>query len=281
MPRPANSPVSFGGRKVVAFESRRAPEMADIIRSLGGDPLVAPSMRELPLEDNTEVLTFAEKLFAGETDALICFTGVGTRFMVAAMETRHDRQRIVEALRGVTLVARGPKPVKALRGLGLEPDITVGEPNTWREILTALEAAHIPFPGWRVAVQEYGIRNEEFLDALRERGSQVLPVPVYRWGLPEDLAPLRTAIVVLAAGEADLVLFTTATQVEHVLQVARQDGNEERLREGLRRAVICSIGPTCSEVLAQNGIATDVMPEHPRMGHLVRAAAQFASNPAD
>jgi len=163
--------------------------------------------------------------------------------------------------------------VKALRELGLRPSIVAPEPNTWRELLAAMEAAGIPFAGWRVAVQEYGESNEEFLEALRERGCRVLPTPVYRWGLPEDLEPLRRAIAAVAGGRADAVLFTSARQVEHVLQVAGADGGEASLRAGLERALVASIGPVCSAAMRARGLRVDVEPQSPRMGHLVRAAA--------
>src|SRR5262249_23544973 len=134
--------------------------------------------------------------------------------------------------------ARGPKPVKALREHGIPVTITVPEPNTWREVLQALESEPrgIDLAGARVAVQEYGITNEPFLAALAARGARVRRVPVYRWALPEDTGPLREAVELLAAGGAAVVLFTNATQVHHLLQVAREMDQEEAARGGLARA---------------------------------------------
>src|SRR5262249_34900867 len=118
-------PAEFAGREVVSFESRRAAEMADIIRSYGGRPRVAPFMREIPLEENPEALQFGERLIAGEIDAVVFMTGVGTRYLVDLLELRHDRAQIVTALSSVTVIARGPKPVKALRELGVPVTVTV------------------------------------------------------------------------------------------------------------------------------------------------------------
>lgn len=171
---------------MVAFESRRAKEMATQISNHGGIPQVAPSMREIPLEENPAAFTFAEKLFADRIDAVIFMTGVGTRTLVEVLETRCPREKIVRALSQITVVARGPKPIKVLRELQVPITITVPEPNTWREILQALDgnSRGITLKGNRVAVQEYGVSNQRFLRELGERGAQVLRVPVYRWALP-------------------------------------------------------------------------------------------------
>src|SRR5271155_2803268 len=123
----------FGGLRVVAFESRMAAEVATMIERRGGVAIVAPAMREVPLEDNHAALNFAERLLAGEFDAVIFMTGVGTRALFAAMETRHQRPALVRALAAVPRGAGGQKPIRAMRELGLDPSIVVPEPNTWRE----------------------------------------------------------------------------------------------------------------------------------------------------
>jgi uroporphyrinogen decarboxylase len=269
----------FGGRRVVALESRRAAEMETLIRSYGGDPLVAPSMREVPLEENEAAFRFAEALVTGELDAVLFLTGVGTRTLAQALESRYAPDELADALSRVTTVARGPKPVKALRELGVEPDVTIPEPNTWREVLQTLETAPhgLELEGARIAVQEYGIPNESLLKGLEERGAVVTRVPVYRWALPEDVGPLRGAVRELAEGRARVLLFTNATQVEHLLKTAGEMGLEQRLRESLAGMVVCSIGPTCTEVMEQYGLPVHLEPEHPRMGHLVREATERAA----
>lgn len=265
--------------RVVSLESRRAAEMESIIRSHGGDPLVAPSMREVPLEGNAEAFAFAEKLLAGDVNAMIFLTGVGTRALVDTLETRFSRDEILDALSRITTVARGPKPVKALRELGIPVGITVPEPNTWREILETLEAEPrgIDLQGTTIAVQEYGISNEHLLNGLRERGARVIPVPVYRWTLPEDVEPLRNAVREIAAGRAEVVLFTTSTQVEHLLRIAAELGLEADVRAAFGRMAVCSIGPTCSETMEHLNVPVDLEPQHPRMGHLVKEASERAA----
>ena len=192
-PTETASETAFGGLRVVAFESRMATETRTLIERLGGRAIIAPSMREVPLEDNHAALDFAARLLAGEFDVVIFMTGVGVRELFKVIETRHQRAAIVAALAQVVTVARGPKPVAALRNLGLTPSLTIAEPNTWREVLTGL-AARVALAGKRVAVQEYGVANRELGASLEARGATVTVVPVYRWTLPEDREPLRDAI---------------------------------------------------------------------------------------
>ena len=265
----------FGGLKVAAFESRMAEEMDRLIARYGGQPLVAPSMREIPLEDNHAVFRFGDQLLARQFDMVILLTGVGTRTMVEALKTRQPLDTIKAALARVSLVARGPKPIAALKELGLTPEIAVPEPNTWRDVLQALDDRK-PVAGLRVAVQEYGVSNAELLDALRQRGAIVTRVPVYRWALPEDTAPLRQVLDAILAGQVDVVLITNAVQVDHVMQMLSEDNQAERFRQVMRRIVVASVGPTASERLRSHGLPVDLEPSHPKMGILVKEASERA-----
>src|SRR5215469_17472666 len=144
--------MSFDGKHVLALESRRATEIAELIRRQGGVPFVAPSMRERPLEENRELHDFAGRLFADDFDMMILLTGVGTRQLNRALSEAYHEDAFSEALRKLTIAARGPKPVAALREMGLTPSVVAPEPNTWRELLKALEGR----TEHRIAVQEYG-----------------------------------------------------------------------------------------------------------------------------
>ena len=256
-----------------------AAEMARLIAHYGGLPLVAPSMREIPLEDNTEVLHFGKRLLAGQFDMVILLTGVGTRTMVEVLQTRHSLETINAALGRTTLVARGPKPIAALKELGLAATITVPEPNTWRDIIHTLDA-HKPVAGLRIAVQEYGVSNAELLHALHGRGAKVSQVPVYRWALPEDTAPLREVIDAILKGEVDVVLITNAVQVDHIMRLLTQDpqfkGGTDRLRDATGRMIVASVGPTASERLRGYGLPVDLEPSHPKMGILVKETSERA-----
>jgi uroporphyrinogen-III synthase len=258
--------------RYLALESRRAPEMAELIRRQGGEPTIAPAMREVDLDANTGIFHFAERLFAGEFDMVIFMTGVGVRALNRVLATRYPPAAFANALRNVTIVARGPKPVAALRDLDVAVAICVPEPNTWREILAVTEGR----PERRVALQEYGRPNVELVEAFRARGVEITPVRVYRWDLPEDVGPLRDAVLRLADGGFDVVLFTTAAQVDHLFRIAHGLGVEDRVRDALARIVVASIGPTTSEMLEEYGVARDFEPSHPKMGYLVKEVSERA-----
>jgi uroporphyrinogen-III synthase len=271
--------VSFSGLKVLILESRRAKELASIVSSYGGQPVSAPSMREVPLQSNPEAMAFADALDRDAFGLVILLTGVGTRTLVAVVErVRGTSATFVEALRRTKVLARGPKPVAVLRELNVPVWLTAPEPNTWREVLAALDANadELPLKGLRVAVQEYGEANPDLLAGLADRGATVTRVPVYQWALPEDLAPLQAAIRAVVDRQLDVVLLTSATQVAHLMQVAAGMNLQRAVVENLGHLVVASIGPTTTEELTRHGIAPDLEPTHPKMGFLVREAAERA-----
>ena len=272
----------FTGLRVLALESRRAAELAKLISTYGGEASVAPAMREVPLDSNREALSFAESLLAGKYDIVIFLTGVGTRAVLSVAETKYRREDFVAALQRVKVVPRGPKPIAVLRELGVTPALTVPEPNTWRELLQSLDeapksSADFRLRGARIALQEYGVSNPELISSLTERGAIVTRVPVYQWALPENTSPLECAIQEIAAGSIDVIFFTTSVQVKHLFQIAAKMQLEELMRQGLRRAIVASIGPTTSEELQRNGIQPDLEPSHPKMGFLVKETADQAA----
>lgn len=268
--------MNFAGLRVLALESRRAKEMSGLIIRYGGRPMVAPAMREVPLESNREVLEFTAALLKGEFDVVIFLTGVGTRVLARVAETLYPREQFVAALRRVRVVARGPKPVAALKELGVLVDLAVPEPNTWREVLDTLDRGWSqPISGnLRIAVQEYGVPNFALVAGLEERGARVTRVPVYQWALPEHTTLLREAVRALANSEMDVVLFTTGVQLTHLFQMAAEMDLEEPVRRGLHRCVISSIGPTTSEELHRLSLNVDLQASHPKMGLLVKEASE-------
>lgn len=277
-----NSGSHFGlqGFRVISFESRRAKEMAELIRRHGGEPVIAPSMREVPLAENSAPLELLQKIEAHQVDLILLLTGVGTRTMVDAAAIHYSREQVAALLGSVPLLARGPKPVAALKELGLKPALTAPEPNTWKEILAVLDL-HVQLKGKRIAVQEYGVTNQKLLFGLQTRGAEILRVPVYRWALPEDISPLQSAIREIVGAKADIVVFTSAIQVENVFQVAQLDQLDTELAQSLARTALISVGPVCSEALARFGLKPAFEPEHPKMGFMIGQLAQSAQQLLD
>ena len=262
--------MSFGKARILAFESRRAKEIAELIRIQDGDPFVAPALVEVPLEANTEAFQFADRLYAGEFDMAIFLTGVGARLLQRVLAEREPAEKLPTSLRQLTVVVRGPKPSAVMREWLVPVAVNVPEPNTWRELLAAVESR----PERKVAIQEYGRSNQSLLDGLAAQGRQVTRVPVYQWALPPDTAPLIHALDQLLNGEFHAAVFTTGVQVEHFLQVAELEGKKADAVNALQKIFIASIGPTCSENLEACGLKASMEPSHPKMGVLIREAAE-------
>ena len=222
--------ASLEGLRVLALESRRATEVAKLIRNCGGEPLTAPAMREIALENDAPVMEFAEALMRGAFDLVIFTTGVGVRTLVKIVREHGEGEAFLAALRSVKIAARGPKSSTALRELEIPITVVAPEPFTWRSLMAALEAKlGARLEGMNIAVQEYGTSNPELLTALAERDVAITRLPVYQWALPEDVQPLREAVIALAHGHIDLVLLMNAGQVANLFLFAEQMGYTEAL----------------------------------------------------
>ena len=252
-----SKPYSFKGYRVAALESRRAADMQRLIEKYDGLAHVSPSMREVPIEPNRPAIDFAYRLITGQVSIVILTTGVGFRYLLRAIEPHLDKQRFLDALSDVITVCRGPKPIAAMREVGLTPTHRVPEPNTWRELLQTIDA-DVSVANQVVALQEYGVSNKSLIAGLEARGATVEPVQVYGWDLPVDSAALEENVRAISAGERDLLLVTSAHQVVNLLRVAESLDLLDELREGMRGTVIASIGPTTSQMLEERLVRADV-----------------------
>ena len=269
--------ASFDGLRVLSLESRRAREVEKLVRTYSGDPLVVPAMRELTLESNTACLDFGRRLMAGEFDAIIFLTGVGVGKVIEVLSTEFDREAIVRELRTRKIIARGVKPQSALRELQIDVTATTPEPSTWREIVGVMERTFgDSLSTMSVALQEYGATNPELIAELVSRCTEVTKVPVYQWGLPLDIQPLRNAVRSVIDGAIDVVLFMTAVQVIHLFAVAEDMGVAEDLKRAFASTVVVSVGPTTTEELRLYGVRPDFEPSRPRMGYMINEAAQYS-----
>ncbi|MEC9005786.1 MAG: uroporphyrinogen-III synthase [Nitrospirota bacterium] len=266
-----NEPLGFAGMTVAAFESRMADQMANLITRYGGIAAVAPSMQEIPLENNSDALDFGHRLLSGNIDLLILLTGVGARTLVDIWKIRFSLADIKQALTQTTVLVRGPKPLAALKELGLKPDLTVPEPNTWEDILYTLdEFKPEGLSGFTIGIQEYGTTNEELMKALTNRGAIAIGIPVYRWALPDNIEPLQHVLDAITSQSIDVVLFTSAAQVTHIVKLLHKTQNLERFRQALNRIVVGSIGTMTSQQLRAHQLPVDLEPSHSKMGILVK-----------
>jgi uroporphyrinogen-III synthase len=269
--------ANFNGIRVLSLESRRAVEAAKLIRTYGGEPLTAPAMREIPMQSDGPVLEFAQALIAGAFDLVIFTTGVGVRSLIKTVSEHMDREEFLAALRKVKIAARGPKSSTALREFSIPMAVVSPEPFTWRALVQAMEEKFgSALTGMNIAVQEYGTSNPELLTALAEKSISITRLLVYQWALPENTHPLREAVIALAHGHVDAVLFMNAGQIAHLFLIAERMGYTEALYEGFRSTVIASIGPSTTEGLMMYRLTPDFEPSQSKMGFLVKEVAENA-----
>jgi len=255
--------------RVCSFESRRATEMQSLIERHGGIATIAPSLKEIPIEDNSAALAFGLQLEQGEIDIVIFLTGVGAQGLLDVLKTRNSPEEIQAWFNRTLVVVRGPKPVAILRQAGIRVDHRAPEPNTWRELVQLIDDTPIPVAGQTIAVQEYGQPQTELTKCLQDRLATVITVPVYKWDFPDDIGPLEQSVHRTVAGEFDVLLFTSAQQAVNTLEIADRLGMKEAWLTAARKCVIGSIGPTATETLNGLGLRPHLEPTHGKMGHLV------------
>jgi len=237
-----------------------------------GVAFVSPSMREVALDENVAAVEFANELMTGQVDVVIFTTGVGFQHLLLAIEKTVPRERFLSSLDDIVTVARGPKPVAAMKAEGLSVTHRVPAPNTWREVLTTIDQSMV-IANSRVVLQEYGVTNPSLIAGLEARGASVTNLQVYKWALPTDVQPLTDNMHRIVNGEVDVVMFTSAHQIRNLLIVAERAGQVEAVRAGMRDVVVCSIGPTTSECLRDLQLPVDFEPTHAKMGHFVVEAS--------
>ncbi|QDV50438.1 uroporphyrinogen-III synthase [Gimesia fumaroli] len=262
--------------RVCSFESRKSDAMRALIERNQGQPTLVHSMDEIPLEDNEQVKAFCEKLFQNEIDVMVFMTGVGATALLDAVELYFPREQFLAALKKIIVTVRGPKPTVVLRNWEVPIHYTAPEPNTWHELISVWDDENFSVTGKHIAVQEYGKPVQEFYDELRKRGAQVLPVTVYRWALPADTSGLRDAVHATIQNEFDVLMFTSAQQITHVLQIADEENAKDEWLQAAAKTMIASVGPACSEALQQVGLPVDFESSPPKMGPLVKDALAAA-----
>ena len=259
------------GARIGLLESRLSTELAELVRRMGGTPVLAPSVREVPHPEETAA--FVDELASGQFGVVIFQTGVGTAALFRDAEQRGRLADVLAAVSSATLLCRGPKPTAVVRRHGLEPTLVPQKPFTTVEILQALEP--VDLAGKRTALVHYGERNTALADALRKRGANLAEACPYEWALPENIAPLQS-IVRDREATVDALAFTSQVQVRHLFAVAEQMGLRDQLTASLNsEIIIAAVGPVCADALKEVGITPDVQPADPKMGPLLIALADY------
>lgn len=256
------------GKTIAVLENRYGEELAGLLTRRGALVLHAPALAELPDYDAQYIAQLVERLAHATPRAFIFQTGVGTQALFNATDERGVTPQLLAVLAQTVVVARGPKPAGPLRGRGVRVDCNARSPYTTNELLDAMR--DVPVDG-DVVVQRYGGVNRELDVALEARGARVIEVPVYRWAVPADTAPLIQLLDALALGRVDAVAFTNAAQVRNLHTLADTLGRRSALDAALAGVLIAAIGPVCSKALADYGVTVGIEASPPKLGPFVQA----------
>jgi uroporphyrinogen-III synthase len=262
----------LSGRRVGLLESRLGDDIATLVKRLGGIPVAAPAVREVARGD--DLAAFIDGATGGRFDVAIFQTGAGAASLFRAAEERGVLPAVVEGLRKITVVCRGPKPLAVMRKHGVVVQATTEKPHTTRELLAAIDP--IDVAGRSVLLVHYGERNVAMADALTTRGARLTEVCPYAWALPADVAPVEAAIRESLAGTIDAVLFTNQIQVRHLFLIAERLGTAAPLAAKLNADIVVgAVGPVVADALRAAGVTPDVMPASPTMVSLITAVADY------
>lgn len=276
--------VSFGGfdgRCIALPEARQLDVLAGLLERRGAEVIRCPLVSILDTPDQASVGNWLKHFIDDDTvNDIILLTGEGVSRLLGAAERHYLRPAFEAKLAAVRKIARGPKPGRALREVGLSSDVVSPVPTT-QGVIDLLDT--LEFTSQRIAVQLYGSDpNLPLQQALRTHGLEPMPVAPYIYASQMDDARVIDLIDTLAVGKVDAIAFTSQPQVSRLLGVAQQHGREPALRQALSGMLIAAVGPVVADLLGNRGVHVDVVPEDRYfMRPLVDAmAARFAAQAA-
>ncbi|MFD6797375.1 uroporphyrinogen-III synthase [Streptomyces cyaneofuscatus] len=257
----------LAGFTVGVTAARRAEELATLLKRRGAAVQHAPALRIVPLADDSELLDATKELIDHAPDVVVATTAIGFRGWVEAADGWGIGDALLERLRGVELLARGPKVKGAVRAAGLTEAWSPGS-ESMAEVLDRLLGQGVE--GRRIALQLHGEPLPGFIESLQAAGAEVVGVPVYRWMPPQDIAPLDRMLDATAARALDAVTFTSAPAAASFLGRAEVRGLLPEILGALRDDVLAAcVGPVTALPLQARSIPT-VQPERFRLGPLVQ-----------
>jgi uroporphyrinogen-III synthase len=258
----------LAGFTVAVTAERRRDEMAALLHRRGARVVTASAITIVPLSDDEALHAATVACIGLAPDLVIATTGFGFRGWLEAAEGWGLGEGLRKALGAARLIARGPKPCGAIRAAGLTEE-WAAQTESSDEVLSRL--LELGVSGRRIVVQEHGEPQVEFVAALRAAGAAVVEVPVYRWTLPPDVAPVRRLVDAVQAGQIDAVTSTSAPAVRAFLQIAGDaaDAVLDRFRTSTMAACV---GPVTAAPLAEHGVPV-VAPERFRLGALIKTIA--------
>jgi uroporphyrinogen-III synthase len=248
----------LNGYRILILETREEAQFSRLLAEQGVDVLQCPMFTIHDAPDPAPVEAWIRRFIARPCDDLVLMTGEGLRRLMKVARRAGNDQDFIAALGKAQKFARGPKPGRALREIGLEPQVTTETPTS--EGIAAM-LARLDLAGHRVGLQLYPDKDHSALTgAIAAQGAEVDPVLPYVYDAQAADANIVTAIDQMAQGRIDAIALTSSGQVRRLIEVAKAHGSEARLREGLARTPIASVGPVVSDELRSHGLRTDIYP---------------------
>jgi uroporphyrinogen-III synthase len=248
----------LNGYRILILETREEAQFSRLLTEQGADVLQCPMFTIHDAPDPIPIEAWIRRFVDRPCDDLVLMTGEGLRRLMKVARRINVEKDFIAALGKARKFARGPKPGRALREIGLEPQLTTEKPTSEgiAEMLARLDLA-----GHRVGLQLYPDRDHSVLTgAITAQGAVVDTVLPYVYDAQAADANIVTAIDEMARGRIDAIALTSSGQVRRLIEVAQAHGCEARLRDGLGRTPIASVGPVVSDELKSQGLRTDISP---------------------
>jgi uroporphyrinogen-III synthase len=246
------------GRTVALAEGRQLEELAEMLEREGATAVRCPMVSILDAPDAEPVIAWIRELLAGRLDYVILMTGEALRRLLGFAERAGLREQVITALGKTRTITRGPKPVRALKEVGLTPSKIAEAPTTDGVIATLRQE---PLQGQTIGLTLYGEPNPTLVQFLERAGATVRTVLPYVYAPATDADRIAQLLERMAGGEVDVVVFTSSPQVDRLYEVAAARGLQALLQQAMQRTQVAAVGPVVAENLRQHGARVDICPE--------------------
>jgi len=248
----------LNGYRILILETREEAQFSRLLTEQGADVLQCPMFTIHDVPDPAPVEAWIRRCIDKSFDDLVLMTGEGLRRLMKVVRRMGVEQPFITAIGSARKFARGPKPGRALREIGLEPQMTTEKPTS-EGIVEML--ARLDLRGHRIGLQLYPDKDHgALIGAITAQGAEIDAVTPYVYDAKAADANIVTAIDEMAKGHVDAIALTNLGQIRRLIEVARAHGDEARLREGLAKTPIASVGPAVSDELKSHGLRTDIYP---------------------